>query len=86
MHFVDNINFVFGLRWCVTRLVTNITDFFDTIVAGRIDFDDIANRSVCDPFTDFTFVTRFTVCWFWTVNGLCKDLRGTRFPVPRGSP
>ena len=85
MHFVDNINFVFGLRWCITRLVTNITvSSTPLLLAASISMTSpiVPFR---DSFTDVTFVTRLTVCLIWTVNGLLQTpSRHSVFPVPRG--
>ena len=41
MHFVDEINFVTPFCWRVPHVFSQLTDVFDTIVAGAIDLDHV---------------------------------------------
>ena len=44
MDFVDDVDFVFSLHRGITDLVDQVTDLFNAVVAGRVDFDDVGMR------------------------------------------
>ena len=53
MGFVDDIDAVFGNSRSEVCFFAQLTDVVHTVVAGSVDFGDIQNGAVIDPFADF---------------------------------
>jgi hypothetical protein len=56
--FVDDVDFEFYIARQILDFVADFPDFIDAIVAGGVDFNDIADRPVLDAETVGTRVAR----------------------------
>ena len=57
MDFVDNIDFVTGLVGRVVHFLTEVSDFINAAIAGRINLDDIQSRPLGDCLAHGTGIT-----------------------------
>ena len=74
MNFVNNIDFIIGLRRCILDLVSDVSDFFNAVIGSSIDFDHIVQTSGSNRLAGFAFVARVTVDLIRTVQSLCEQL------------
>jgi len=75
MDFIDNIDTVFGSSRRKVCFFPQCPDIFNTIVAGRINFNDIHNRAVINATTDITFSAWITINGRKAVDCFGKYLR-----------
>jgi len=49
MDFIDDIDFIFDIAGEIFDFIAEFPDIVDAGIAGGVDFDDVADRSVLDP-------------------------------------
>ena len=79
MNLINNIYFILRFTRCVLNFISNIPYFIYTVITCSINFNYIVIRTLCDSFTNRTFITRFTIVTIKTINSLGKNLCNTSF-------
>lgn len=79
MNLINNIYFILRFTRCVLNFISNIPYFIYTVITCSINFNYIVIRTLCDSFTNRTFITRFTIVTIKTINSFGKNLCNTSF-------
>ena len=83
MNLINNIYFILRFTRCVLNFISNIPYFIYTVITCSINFNYIVIRTLCDSFTNRTFITRFTIVTIKTINSFGKTFAILVLPVPR---
>ena len=73
MDFIDDIDLVLSLIGFESRLLDEITDILDTIVARSIDLDTVEHYSILECMTIPTFMAGIPILKIRTIHSFCKD-------------
>lgn len=84
MNLINNIYFILRFTRCVLNFISNIPYFIYTVITCSINFNYIVIRTLCDSFTNRTFITRFTIVTIKTINSFGKTFAILVLPVPLG--
>ena len=84
MNLINNIYFILRFTRCVLNFISNIPYFIYTVITCSINFNYIVIRTLCDSFTNRTFITRLTIVTIKTINSFGKTFAILVLPVPLG--